>query len=399
MRPVFDPVRPSTADVLALGRAHGLDAIGIAPAAPLLRARRAIEQRVTDGIDGGLPFTFRNPERSTDPSRAVAGAAAVVVGARRYLLADPLPPDAPPAAGAPPAEVPTGDVVVPEHRGVQRGPAATVARYAWIDHYAPLRESLRAVAVHLRRLGWKAVVFADDNSIVDREIAWLAGIGWFGKNANLLVPGAGSWFVLGCVITDAPLVVNEAPVPDGCGGCRRCFDGCPTAAIIEPGVIDANRCLAWLLQRPGTFPAEFRAALGSRIYGCDDCQEVCPPNIRLGRPRAQAPDSAVAEIPVLELLTISDDLLMERCGRWYTHQRQPRWIRRNALVVLGNIGSGADPASRRVLARYLSDEDPMLRAHAVWAARRLGCDDLLSSDDDADEVRAELERPVEALNR
>src|SRR5687767_2758322 len=160
-----------------------------------------------------MEFTYRNPERSTDPSAAVRGARSVVVGARPYLVPEPPPGDA-------------------LH--------ARVARYAWTDHYAPLREGLRAIAHRLRADGWRAVVFADDNSIVDREVAHQAGLGWFGKNANLLVEGAGSWFVLGCVITDAPLPAAAEVAADGCGSCRRCVDACPTGAIVAPGVVDAS---------------------------------------------------------------------------------------------------------------------------------------------------------------
>ena len=141
------------------------------PGAELIRRKDA-------GLHDGLQFTYKNPQRSTDPRRAVAGACSVLVGARSYYAEQ---PDAP--AGA----------------------QGRVARYAWTDHYAPLRVGLRAVARQLRRDGWRAVAFADDNSIVDREVAYQAGIGWFGKNANILLPGAGSWFVLGCVITTAPL--------------------------------------------------------------------------------------------------------------------------------------------------------------------------------------------------
>ncbi len=375
MRRATNPVCPAAHDVLALARSAGLDAAGIAPATPLLRARRAIEERKAAGLDAGMQFTFRNPERSTDPARAVAGAAAVVVGARRYLLAEPA------------------DRVTAGTAGPRGGrPSASVARYAWIDHYAPLRDSLRVVARSLRSQGWKAVVFADDNSIVDREIAWSAGIGWFGKNANLLVPGAGSWFVLGCVITDAPLETNRAVVPDGCGGCRRCLDGCPTGAIVEPGVIDAGRCLAWLLQKPGIFPLHARAALGDRIYGCDDCQEVCPPNARFGRARdAVAP--VVDRLDVLDLLDLDDEGLLGLVGRWYIHRREPRWVRRNALIVLGNTGDGHDPRTVEVVRRHLAHPDPMLRAHATWAARRLGRDDLLPAVDDDPAVLAERAVP------
>lgn len=340
----------------------------------MLRARLALEERKAADLHAGMSFTYKNPERSTDPGRAVAGAAAVVVGARRYQLESP--------SGRQDAE--------PQ----PQPPMAAIARYAWIDHYAPLRESLKLVSTSLRAQGWKTVVLADDNSIVDREIAWLAGIGWFGKNANLLLPGAGSWFVLGCVVTNAPLTVNDAPMADGCGGCRRCLDGCPTGAIIAPGVVDGHKCLAWLLQKPGIFPIEYREALGDRIYGCDDCQEVCPPNVRFGRTR-ESVAPIVDRLSVLDLLTLDDQGLVDLVGRWYIHDRQPRWVRRNALVVLGNSGTGRDPRTVEVMSRYLADADPMLRAHATWAARRLGRDDLLPIADDDPMVLLERERELD----
>uniref|UniRef100_A0A6J7NZB5 Unannotated protein n=1 Tax=freshwater metagenome TaxID=449393 RepID=A0A6J7NZB5_9ZZZZ len=272
--------------------------------------------------------------------------------------------------------------------------SARVARYAWTDHYAPLRDGLRAVATHLRAAGHRAVAYADDNTVVDREVAHRAGIGWFGKNANLLVPGRGSWFVLGCVITDAVLPPSPAPVEDGCGTCHRCIDGCPTGAIVAPGVIDARRCLAWLVQKPGIFPMEFREALGDRIYGCDDCQDVCPINRRSDpAPEGVAAPELLAWVPVLELLDLDDATILERHGRWYLHGRDPVWVRRNALVILGNTGDGQDAAVEASLVRYLQHPNPVLRAHAVWAARRLGRNDLLPDTDSDPSVRAELIAP------
>ena len=250
------PSVPDLEELRALGLASGLDAVGVAPATPFVATRRHLEARKAAGLHGGMGFTYRNPARSTDPGAAVAGARALVVGARAYH--QPTPP-------------------------APAGPAGRVARYAWVDHYRPLRDGLRAVARRLKADGWRAVVFADDNSLVDREAAYRAGLGWYGKNANVLLPGLGSWFVLGAVVTDAPLAPAAAPVDDGCGSCRRCLDGCPTDAIVAPGVVDARRCLAWLVQQPGSFPVEYREALGDRIYGCDDCQEVCPPNRRAER--------------------------------------------------------------------------------------------------------------------
>lgn len=347
---------------------HGVTHVGVAPADVLARARSHILDRRAAGLHDGMAFTYKNPERSTDPGAAVPGAQSVLVAARPYLIDDaPLP-----APGT-----------------------ARVARYAWVDHYAPLRTGLRDVARHLRRDGYKAVAFADDNSMVDREIAYRAGLGWFGKNANLLVSGAGSFFVLGSVVTTAALPVSPAPVADGCGSCVRCIDGCPTAAIIRPGVIDGSRCLAWLLQKPGMFDHRFREAVGDRIYGCDECQEVCPPTVRLGarhRTTTTNGQDIQAQVDVLDLLERTDDELLASYGRWYLADREPRWLRRNALIVLGNNGDGASPRVAGTLSRYLADRDPILRAHAVWAARRLSLDHLLpASDPDAD-VRAELTR-------
>src|SRR5690606_28594835 len=151
-------------------------------------------------------------------------------------------------------------------RAGHAAPRGRVARYARADHYGELRAALRAVAGELKAAGWRARVLADDNALVDREAAYRAGLGWYGKNANLLLPGRGSWFVLGSVVTDAPLARTAEPVADGCGACTRCLDGCPTGAIVAPGVVDARRCLAWLLQVEGPFPREHRVVLGDRLY-------------------------------------------------------------------------------------------------------------------------------------
>jgi len=335
---------PSVDRLRAVGRAAGLDAVGVAPAEPFERTRRDLEERRAAGLHGGMAFTYRNPARSTEPARVLPGARALVVGARSYARRPP--------------------------RDVAGGPAGRVAAYAWRDHYAELRRGLAAVAAELVAAGNEARVVADDNALVDREAAVRAGLGWYGKNANVLLPGQGSWFVLGSVVTDAPLAPAAEPVPDGCGACRRCLDGCPTGAIVAPGVVDARRCLAWLVQAPGDFPEPLRDALGDRIYGCDDCQEVCPPNRRLaGRAPTAEPD-AEATVDLVGLLEADDATLLARHGRWYIPRRDVNHLRRNALVALGNVGAG-DPDARRVVERYLTADDPMLRRHAAWAVARL----------------------------
>jgi epoxyqueuosine reductase len=361
-----------TSALCRLGIDAGLDAVGVAGAHPFVDARAELERRRDAGLHGGMAFTFRNPARSTEPSRTMAGARSLVVGALRYDR--PTPPG--------PVE-----------------PSGRVARYAWRDHYGVLRDALGVVADHLRSGGWRAIVLADDNALVDRAAAHRAGLGWFGKNANLLLPGQGSWFVLGSVLTDAPLEASPSPVADGCGACTRCIDGCPTGAIVAPGVVDARRCLAWLVQARGSFPVEHRVALGDRLYGCDDCQEVCPPNRVGARTRSPSlePDPASsleAWVPLVALLDADDEELLRRHGRWYVPDRDPAAIRRNALVALANVGDPADPEVERVVADALADPRSLVRAHAVWTARRLGhqhlLDPLVEETDPA--VRTELDR-------
>ena len=362
--PPVDTTDPAYLEsLLQFARELGLDRVGVTDAAPLSRARVAIDDRKARGLSDTMGFTYRNPSRSTDPNTAVEGARSIIVAARSYHSDQ------------------------PDHPG---GISARVARYAQDDHYTPLRQALQKVALRLRADGYRAVVFADENNLVDREVAYRAGLGWFGKNANILLPGAGSFFSLGSIVTTAVLAPASQPAPDGCGTCRACYDECPTQAIVADGVIDARRCLAWLVQKPGVFPREFRVALGDRLYGCDDCQTSCPPTVRLhSRHHARiAPIAGPgAFVDVIELLNESNESLLEKYGSWYLADRDPRWLRRNGLIILGNIAP-VDISARensvmspveQVLRRYLGDIDPMLRLHALWAAVRLGRRDLVES--------------------
>jgi epoxyqueuosine reductase len=337
--------------VLALGREQGLDDVGTTDASPFLEARSALHERKAAGLHGGMAFTYKNPDRSTDPGAALPGASTLIVGVRFYKRAEQSAPTA---------------------------PSGRIARYSWIDHYAPLRHALGAMSDVLRSEGYRTRILADDNTLVDRAAAYRAGLGWFGKNANLLLPGRGSWFVLGSLLTDAALPVAGEVVPDGCGTCVRCIDGCPTGAIVAPGVVDARRCLAWLAQRPGVFPDEFAPALGDRIYGCDDCQEVCPPNRTVDRKEeaiAAEPD-AQPYTDLVSLILDDDDTILDRHRRFYLPGRDVNVLRRNALIALGNtVGVTADGALPRgvseALVFGLSSPDEAVRHAARYARQKI----------------------------
>jgi epoxyqueuosine reductase len=359
-------------ELVSLGLGSGLAAVGITTAEVFEETRALLHDRKRRGLNDTMQFTYRNPERSTDPTRILPGARSLVVGAMSYRRQE--PPDRLPSSR------PTADIGTAAPR-----PAGVVARYARSDHYAALRGALEPVASHLRADGWRATVVCDDNALVDRAAAHRAGLGWFGKNSLLLLPGSGSWFVLGTVVTDAALSPTGSGEPpahgQGCGSCSRCQDACPTGALSESGVLDARRCLAWLVQSTGSFPEQYRRALGDRIYGCDECQQVCPINRLADRKSPPPPpeDAGARWIDLLDLLQATDQDLLAAHGRWYIPDRDPRYLRRNALVALGNVGDGRQPEVEHTLRTWLRADDPMLVEHAEWAARELDRADLIGA--------------------
>lgn len=319
-------------------RRHGCVSHGIAAAARFGEMELRLREAVAAGRSGGLGFTFARPEVAADVTTTFPWARRLVVAAHAYV----------PAAGTPAG-------------GPSRG--GRVARFATADHYLPLRRALEEVAGLLTARGWRAAVMVDDGRLVDRAAAIRAGIGWSGRSTLVLVPGAGPWVLLGSVVTDAELPVS-APMRRSCGTCRACLPACPTGAIIASGVLDARRCLAAVLQSPGWIPVDLRSAVGDRLYGCDDCLEACPPGERvLERSPATRP------VDVIRWLSTGDRALRAAWPHFFVPRNEGRWLRRNALVVLGNVGGEAEVG---ILAGYLGHRDPMLRGHAAWALGRVG---------------------------
>jgi epoxyqueuosine reductase len=317
-----------------LGERYGLDAIGATSVGAYETTERHIAERRARGLFGDLRFTLTRTERSCHPERVLPEARSVVAAALCYWVEATEPP--------------------PGH--------GRLPRYAWRDAYADLRERLEAVG---RELGGVWRVLVDDNDHVDREAAVRAGVGFYGKNTLVINRRHGSWIVLGTLLTSVEIERRE-PVRAGCGACTLCIDACPTDAIVEPGVLDATLCLSTLTQQPGAIPESAMAALGDRVYGCDICQDVCPWNRGVERRRATLVPTAVEpSVPLADWLAPLATARLERdVDRLFVPRNDPRWLRRNALVALGNVGRADDA----VLAEpYLVAEDELLRSVAERA--------------------------------
>jgi epoxyqueuosine reductase len=317
----------------------GLAGLGVCSAEPFVDVQAQLEERMASGFAGSLKFTFADPDGSTDVRSSFPWAQCLLVGAWAYL----------PTAANP---------------GPPRPGSGRVARFATEDHYRGLRSGLGLIATALREAGHEAEVLVDDNRLVDRAAAVRAGVGWWGKNTMVLAPRYGPWLLLGSVVTDA-LLPTTSPMQRDCGTCSACLPACPTGALVAPGVLDATRCLAYWAQAPGVIPAKFRAAMGDRLYGCDDCLDACPPGHRL---LEEAPANGTGRVAISDALGADDATLLARFAHFYVPRRQARYLRRNALVVLGNSGR-SDAIG--VAAGFLGHPDWLLRVHAAWALGRI----------------------------
>jgi epoxyqueuosine reductase len=236
--------------------------------------------------------------------------------------------------------------------------------------------------------GCRTRIYVDTGPILEKPLAQQAGLGWIGKHTNLLTQGAGSWYFLSEILTDIALPPSQ-PADDHCGTCRSCIDICPTDAIIAPYVLDSKRCISYLtIELKGVIPIEFRKAIGNRIYGCDDCQIVCPWNsyaVKTDDPDFQQKQDTLI---LIDLIQISQEEFSRRFKGSPIKRIKRRGLLRNVAVALGNSGNiQASP----VLLKMLDDEEPLIRAHVVWALGELSGADILP------DIRGKLDNEKEEI--
>ena len=282
-----------------------------------------------------------------------------------------------------------------------RLPTGRVARYARLrDYHRVMKKRMRAYVEGLSgQLGTtvSARWYVDDGPMLDRAAAARAGLGWFGKNTNILTGSHGSWIFLGQIITDLDME-PDAPSKKTCGACVRCIDACPTGAIVAPYVIDNALCISYqTIENRGPIPLELRPQMLDWVFGCDICQDVCPVNRKavpavsstwdreppggassegLADGPAEGPGKAeagrskrLAALDLLELAEITEEEFRCRFRGTPVMRAKHTGMRRNACVALGNIG---DPAAVPVLSRVLTNAEALVRGHAAWALGQIG---------------------------
>ena len=333
-------------------KALGFSAIGITSAERFVEAEDAAATRTEHGLMDGLTWwSEARAHASADPRRATPDARSVIALAFPY-----------PSGGLQPDG--------------EDSPRGRIASYALgRDYHEVLLERMRPLVELLRDEGYRAKTYVDHGWMLDRAAAARAGIGWLGKNTNLLVPGTGSQVVLAEIVTSAELDTDE-PLKKNCGTCDACLRICPTGALVAPGVLDNRRCISyWTIEHRGIIPQEMRPLIGDWIFGCDLCQEICPVN---NAARPSAPDHQAIEAfgPLIEahprleeLLTLDDDAFRARFRQSAVWRTRRSGLLRNACIALGNI---ADRTSVPALAGALEDGEPLIRGHAAWALGRIG---------------------------
>ena len=364
----------------------GFSRLGVARAEPPSR-QDAVRRWLDQGFAGVMESWFeRQMPLRDDPATLLPGVRSVIMLATDH------------------ATKPGG-----QDAGACEAGRGRVARYAWGDDYHELlrgRVNRLAAWLEARAPGCRTRGVVDSAPLAEREFAWRAGLGWFGKNTMLIDPRSGSFFLLTALLTDLELPADAPVEVDHCGTCTACLDACPTSAFVEPRVLDASRCISALtIEEHGPLAADLRPGLADWVFGCDVCQEVCPWNRHApgSTDPAFQPRDEGATPSLAALLELDDEAFRRRFAGSPVLRAKRRGLLRSAAIALGNRPHAP---SFDALAAALADEEPVVRGAAAWALGRwrqladgvgerahAALAARLAAETDAD-VRAEIERAL-----
>lgn len=336
-------------DIIEYSKTIGIDKIGFAGSDPFIEMKNLLLRQQALGYQSG--FEEKDIEKRTHPELIFDGPRSIIAIALAYPSK---------MSGAPRGK-----------KGERRG---IFCRASWgIDYHVLVREKLEQLAAYIesRVSDSRFKIMVDTGELVDRAVAERAGIGWSGKNCSIITPEFGSYVYLGEMITNLPFEPDE-PLHDQCGDCNKCIDACPTGALVQPGQLDAQRCIAFLTQTKGTMPDEFREKIGNRLYGCDTCQTSCPKNkgMDFHRHPRMDPDPEVVKPLLQPLLNISNREFRETYGELSGSWRGKKPIQRNAILALAFFKE--ESAVGDLIEVLRKDVRPDIRGAAAWALGKIG---------------------------
>ncbi len=344
------------AQLISFARQIGFDSCRIA-ACDMPTHASEFRGWLREGAHGEMNYMQRGEEKRCDPQKVLSGAKSIVVVALNYFQGE--------GSRRSPASAKL-------RRGRQTAATGTIARYAWGDDYHDVIEAkLDKIDQFLRGFGGQQKCYVDTGPILERDHAAQAGIGWHGKNTMLIDERLGTWFFLAEILTTLELPADQ-PVEDRCGTCERCIKACPTGAITAPHRLDARRCISYLtIELKGSIPLELRPLIGDRIFGCDDCLDVCPWNrfAQVSHETAFSARESTTGMSLREYLRLSDAEFRQLFRNSPIKRIKHRGFLRNVCVALGNAGDVSDlPALKRAAA----DPEPLIAEHAAWAIKQIG---------------------------
>lgn len=368
-------------ELIEYAKSIGVDKIGFTTAAPFHELKNRLRRQQDLGFQSG--FEESDVELRTEPLQLLEGAESIIAIAVAYPSRM--------------QDAPQGK------KGERRG---IFCRASWgVDYHTAVRERLQLLEAWLteRVPGVKMKSMVDTGELVDRAVAERAGIGWSAKNCSVITPEFGSYVYLGELMTNIPFV-PDTPMEDECGDCTLCIDVCPTGAIVAPGQLNSQRCIAFLTQTKGFLPDEFRSKIGNRLYGCDTCQTVCPKNKgKLNWIHDEfTPDPELAKPLLQPLLNMSNKEFKTKFGQVSGSWRGKKPIQRNAILALAHFKEQA--AVPDLLELLKCDERPVIRGTAAWALGKIGGADvkealLAAKEREQDEeVLVEIEKGLVLLN-